>query len=116
MITPERLPKLDILVESGWRRLLSLQNPDGGWGGNTGIKSTIEETALAIDALAGSGNDDAVLRGVDWLIEHTDGGRKFDPAPIGLYFSSLWYHEKLYPVIFVASAMGHLSAEQAASS
>jgi squalene-hopene/tetraprenyl-beta-curcumene cyclase len=111
LITPERLPKLDVLVETGWSRLLSLQNADGGWGGGVGVKSTIEETALAIDALAGSGNNEVISRGVDWLVEHTDGGRRFDPAPIGLYFSSLWYHEKLYPMIFVASALGHLTNE-----
>jgi hypothetical protein len=26
-------------------------------------------------------------------------------APIGLYFSSLWYHERLYPYIFATEAL-----------
>ena len=34
----------------GW--LVSVQNADGGWGGDEGTKSSIEETALAVDALA----------------------------------------------------------------
>jgi squalene-hopene/tetraprenyl-beta-curcumene cyclase len=29
-------------------------------------------------------------------------------APIGLYFASLWYHEKLYPLIFVTDALRRL--------
>ena len=33
--------------------LLSIQNPDGGWGGDQGAPSSIEETALALDALLG---------------------------------------------------------------
>ena len=31
--------------------LYSIQNPDGGWGGDAGAPSTVEETALALDAL-----------------------------------------------------------------
>jgi squalene-hopene/tetraprenyl-beta-curcumene cyclase len=37
----------------GW--LLEAQNPDGGWGGGPGTPSTIEETALAVEALATNG-------------------------------------------------------------
>jgi squalene-hopene/tetraprenyl-beta-curcumene cyclase len=111
MITPERLPKRDVLVEDGCARLLEIQNQDGGWGGDAGVASSIEETALAIDALAGTGNDEAVARGVGWLIARTEGGRKFEPAPIGLYFASLWYHDKLYPMIFIVSAMGHVLSD-----
>jgi squalene-hopene/tetraprenyl-beta-curcumene cyclase len=48
---------------------------------------------------------DAIRRGVEWLIEHTDRGRSFDPSPIGFYFAKLWYFEKLYPVIFTVAAL-----------
>jgi squalene-hopene/tetraprenyl-beta-curcumene cyclase len=116
MITPDRLPKRDVLAEDGSARLLEIQNQDGGWGGDAGVPSSIEETALAIDALAGTDNDEAVARGVDWLIARTEGGRKFEPAPIGLYFASLWYHDKLYPMIFTVSAMAHVVHEQTANS
>jgi squalene-hopene/tetraprenyl-beta-curcumene cyclase len=48
---------------------------------------------------------EAIRRGVEWLIEHTDRGRSFDPSPIGFYFAKLWYFEKLYPVIFTVAAL-----------
>jgi hypothetical protein len=28
-------------------------------------------------------------------------------SPIGFYFAKLWYYEKLYPLIFTVSALGH---------
>jgi squalene-hopene/tetraprenyl-beta-curcumene cyclase len=33
--------------------LLSIQNPDGGWGGDQGAPSSVEETALSLDTLLG---------------------------------------------------------------
>lgn len=79
------------------------QNPDGGFGGAPGLESTIEETALAAEALqpAPAGNIARL-----WLAEKTRIGMHFDPSPIGLYFAKLWYWEQLYPVIFTAAAMG----------
>jgi len=41
------------MINKGIRWLLSVQNEDGGWGGAKSIRSSIEETALAVDALAG---------------------------------------------------------------
>jgi len=89
------------------RWLLGAQNPDGGWGGTTGTTSTIEETALAVNALSrhASRPDPAVLRGASWLIERTDEGQSFTPAPLGLYFARLWYFEELYPLIFTVQAL-----------
>lgn len=37
-------------------------------------------------------------RGISWLAEHTKQARKFEPVPIGFYFTRLWYYEELYPV------------------
>ena len=79
------------------------QNRDGGWGGGPGTPSTIEETSLALQALA-STNDPAIGRGLEWLVAATDEGRKTPPSPIGLYFASLWYYEELYPLIFSTGA------------
>jgi squalene-hopene/tetraprenyl-beta-curcumene cyclase len=93
----------------GW--LGAAQNPDGGWGGAKGAPSSIEETALAIHALlsARSACDAAcVARGVQWLIQATEGGVKTPVAPIGLYFARLWYFEELYPVIFSIGALGRV--------
>jgi squalene-hopene/tetraprenyl-beta-curcumene cyclase len=107
-------------LHRGVEWLLSVQNEDGGWGGAKSVESSIEETALAVDALAGlpgarGGSEQlqlpkktiesAVWGGAGWLVEETDGGKSMTPAPIGLYFAKLWYFEKLYPVIFAVSAL-----------
>ncbi|MBM4030520.1 MAG: squalene--hopene cyclase, partial [Planctomycetes bacterium] len=90
--------------------LLAAQSPDGGWGGAPGVPSSIEETALAVDALCSAKSEirnpkSEIASGVHWLIEHTDCGRSFPPSPIGLYFAKLWYFEKLYPLIFTVGAL-----------
>lgn len=86
--------------------LASAQNADGGFGGGPGIPSTIEETALSVEALAAAGgHPQAVARGCRWLAERTAEGTRFDPSPIGLYFGKLWYREKLYPIIFSIAAL-----------
>ena len=38
-------------------------------------------------------------------MEHSDGGRTFPAAPIGLYFAKLWYDEALYPLLFTVAAL-----------
>ena len=43
-------------------------------------------------------------RGAEQLAEMTSNGTEFPATPIGLYFASLWYSEKLYPVIFSLNA------------
>jgi squalene-hopene/tetraprenyl-beta-curcumene cyclase len=112
------------MLEKAAKWLVSVQNSDGGWGGDKSVASSIEETALAVDALAelllslssvtfGAGQaspssqaiQSAVSRGVSWLIEHTGKGTSVEPSPIGLYFAKLWYFEDLYPVIFTVSAL-----------
>ena len=109
------------------------QRPAGGGGGGEGAPATIEETALAVEALAAQvvavesamrllrpgakqpWPDDvpqpeellsAVARGVVWLVEHTDRGTSFPPSPIGFYFAKLWYWEKLYPLVWTVAALG----------
>jgi squalene-hopene/tetraprenyl-beta-curcumene cyclase len=44
-------------------------------------------------------------RGTAWLLTRSANGTRFDPAPIGLYFARLWYHERLYPVIWTLGAL-----------
>lgn len=44
---------LHSMMQKGTRWLLSAQNQDGGWGAMESAGSTIEETALSVDALAG---------------------------------------------------------------
>ncbi len=106
-ITPGRLPSRDMLIEKGCDWLVSAQNGDGGWGGARGAASTVEETALAVKALGWQEDyRGQVERGLAWLVDRTNGGRDFPASPIGLYFASLWYSEKLYPLIFAVSALG----------
>jgi squalene-hopene/tetraprenyl-beta-curcumene cyclase len=103
---------LDMMTSEPARRgmawLLSVQNADGGWGGTTGVLSSIEETALAVEVLldAGPGADVAVNKGLAWLVEQVEAGGLAHPTPIGFYFAKLWYFEKLYPIIFTVAALG----------
>ncbi|GIW81612.1 MAG: squalene--hopene cyclase [Gemmatales bacterium] len=95
-------------AQRGLDWLLSIQNPDGGWGGDVDICSTPEETALAVEILvdAGEKGREAANRGLHWLIEAVESGEAFQPAPIGFYFAKLWYFELLYPVVYTVSALG----------
>ena len=52
------------------------------------------------------GGQEAVARGVAWLVDAVESGRFRDPSPIGFYFAKLWYFEKLYPLIFIVGALG----------
>ena len=103
------------MLTRGAEWLISARNDDGGWGGDASIASSIEETALAVDALLCVGDTQAAIEsGVAWLIEHTDGGRTFPTAAIGLYFAKLWYYEELYPRIFTISALNRFLAKRTA--
>jgi squalene-hopene/tetraprenyl-beta-curcumene cyclase len=121
------------VAERGLAWLQAAQNADGGWGGGPAVGtaigsgtgepvSSIEETAVAIEALlawpalqrwsvaaAGEPPHPAVMglvKGLDWLVTAVEQDRFRHPSPIGFYFAKLWYHEKLYPIIFTASALG----------
>tara|TARA_R110002049_G_scaffold2750_2_gene21407 strand:+ start:113459 stop:115585 length:2127 start_codon:yes stop_codon:yes gene_type:complete len=140
--------------------LIKNQNPDGGWGGGPSVRkwitrqggdcpdslvSSVEETALALEALTqaigderklsprpgversdghrrdgegesdispetvGGGNDplfEAIICGVEFLLQSVRDGRHHVAWPIGFYFAKLWYHERLYPLIFATTALG----------
>ncbi len=108
------------MLARGAAWLLAAQDADGGWGGAPAVPPSIEETAVAVDALArvaarlapetADRARDAAARGAAWLIRRTAEGARFDPAPIGLYFARLWYSERLYPVIFTVAALGRVRA------
>ena len=95
------------LIQSGLDYLRSAQKPDGSFGGDANAPSSIEETAVAWQALSSTGNParEKVLLGTQWLLAATENGTRFPPAPIGLYFARLWYHEQLYPVIWTLGAL-----------
>lgn len=105
-LCPQEFPGIRTMRAKGLQWLMAAQNRDGGWGGAPGIPASIEETSLALSALAGfSEARDCIAAGFDWLHKTTDGGRKMEPSPIGLYFASLWYEEELYPWVFALTAI-----------
>ena len=95
--------------ERGRNWLASQQNADGGWGAGLGTPSSIEETALALDALCGAAPSEGRMpelgRAADWLAEATKNGTEFAASPIGFYFAKLWYFERLYPLVWTVSAL-----------
>ena len=105
------------ILEEAIRWLEAAQNEDGGWGGGMRTApSSIEETALAVDALlAAVGGNEICSRGLEWLIRETSRGKKFPPSPIGFYFAKLWYYETLYPLIWTVSALTRASGNNGAS-
>jgi squalene-hopene/tetraprenyl-beta-curcumene cyclase len=80
----------------------------------TNLQSSVEETALAVEALLAACPRNAtegvpysaVARGLAWLIDRVEAGQHRQPAPIGFYFAKLWYYERLYPLTFTVAALG----------
>jgi squalene-hopene/tetraprenyl-beta-curcumene cyclase len=69
----------------------------------------VEETALAVEALAGSEHVQAAERGAAWLAARVEDGTWREPSPIGFYFAKLWYYERLYPQVWTAGALGKIA-------
>ena len=113
----------DPVAQRGLGWLAGKVNPDGGWGGGPAVVnisgqptvSTVEETALAVETLARAGLEgqyqEITYRGIGWLQDAVETGRFRQSAPIGFYFAKLWYHERLYPVIFTVAALGQVVSE-----
>ena len=105
----EVLERNGIAAARGVEYLLRSQNADGGWGGAKDVASSLEETALAVAALAPWAktlvNREPFHRGVQYLV--TESARLPQrPVPIGLYFAHLWYSELLYPLVWTLDALG----------
>jgi squalene-hopene/tetraprenyl-beta-curcumene cyclase len=95
------------LIQTGLTYLHTAQKPDGSFGGDKNAPSSIEETAIALQALTHR-SADALIRiqlATQWILSATAHGTRFPTAPIGLYFARLWYHEQLYPVIWTLGAL-----------
>ncbi|MEM9826499.1 MAG: prenyltransferase/squalene oxidase repeat-containing protein, partial [Planctomycetota bacterium] len=113
----------------------ALNNSTNNSKSNHPIVSTIEETALAIEALAhvarlrgghqqifrsksansastGAATTNrlpaAIISGVGFLDRMVELERHRLAWPIGFYFAKLWYHERLYPLLFATRALGEV--------
>ena len=104
-----------------------------GWQTNEHpVHSSVEETALSLEVLADLTRSIAILsksdansaksstnlnhyhltnaqagidNGVRWLVDAVEQDHFSQVSPIGFYFAKLWYHERLYPIIFTVAAL-----------
>jgi len=113
----QALPGGALRVTRAKNALLEMQSKDGAWGEFKSSEPSIEETALALEALAGVTENDldaqaaletARNRGAQWLVEQVESGAWTEPSPIGFYFAKLWYFEKLYPMVATVAALSRL--------
>ena len=138
-IVRAKLPdRLEQAIDRGCGFLLSRQNADGGWGSAEGTayggwlssrhtkplgdteceksttRSSIEETAVALEALVDRGSQglaqEAILKAGEFLCLAVSQGWLEQSSPIGFYFAKLWYYEKLYPHVFSLPALRALAA------
>ncbi len=114
------LPAAATLCEKAAAYLLTAQQPSGAWGGDTLVPPSIEETSVALTALMRHAQQhpspalhDAIHRATHALLTLTAEGTHFPPAPIGLYFASLWYYERLYPIVHAVTALRTAAAHLA---
>ncbi len=77
-----------------------------GYDGSETTKNQLESVVQH----SSPGNDrcgEAIIRGIEFLIQSVHQGRHRISWPIGFYFAKLWYHEELYPLIFATTALGN---------
>ena len=95
-------------IAKGCEALTAMQQPEGGWSGSgaRGLPCSLEETGMAVEALAGTARTGAVDRGTRWLVERVERGEWKVAAPVGFYFAKLWYFERLYPQLATVAGLG----------
>lgn len=121
---------------AGW--LVRAQHVSGGWGPprppldysasfRDGSRSwraseslakwcSVEETAWAVAALLPLAEGDsacaaAVANGLNWLMEAIEMDLHRRPAVVGVWRGRFWYDERLYPLVFAASALSRAIRE-----
>lgn len=90
--------QMEQMIVKAQHFLVAQQNDDGSWGAVKGVEGSIEETAMAVSALVRH-EPSKCLQGLNWLDCQYD-VHGLTPQPIGLYFATLWYHEKMYPLVY----------------
>ena len=101
------------MLSRGVMWLMKAQRNTGAWSGAESGPVSVEESALAITALARAwphldqnpNVGEAISRGAAWLMTRVESGEWKQPSPIGFYFARLWYYERLYPMIFTVGAL-----------
>jgi squalene-hopene/tetraprenyl-beta-curcumene cyclase len=120
------------MAQRAARWLASAQHANGGWGPprapldysgayKDGFRAwrandalvkfcSVEETALATFALlplveSSPSFSRAVSQGLGWLATSVEQDAHRRGAIIGLYFTRLWYHERLLPLVFAEGAL-----------
>ncbi|MDF7824492.1 prenyltransferase/squalene oxidase repeat-containing protein [Pontiellaceae bacterium B12227] len=91
---------LEALVELDEKEFPKVGNLKAGgfqWLENLPLENLCVEELALVAGMSG--------RGMKLLLEKTENGTVFPASPIGLYFASLWYAEKLYPMIFTVEAL-----------
>ena len=91
------------------RWLLANQHASGGWGGGGDTEPTVEETAWALLGLLAAGvpaRDPRLERAVLWLSERQGAAGGWPPSLIGIYFSSLMYHDDHIANGYALQALG----------
>jgi len=100
---------LDEMMAKAIRFLSMAQHHHGGWGADKDLPPSIEETSLALRAMAACGKESLAQRAVECLFEIIpENLDDIKATPIGLYFASLWYYEDMYPLVFACSALKEL--------
>jgi prenyltransferase beta subunit len=103
---------LDAMMAKAIRFLAMTQHHRGGWGGDKDLPPSIEETSLALRAMAACGKESLANRAADCLMEIIpENLDDIKATPIGLYFASLWYYEDMYPLVFACSALKELEKD-----
>jgi squalene-hopene/tetraprenyl-beta-curcumene cyclase len=95
--------EVEKMIQSAQQYLLKQQNTDGSWGGGYETEGSLEETSLAICALTKL-DKDACLKGFEWMQSELNSTGILS-KPIGLYFATLWYDEKMYPLVYYLEAL-----------
>ena len=120
------------------RWLVSAQHSGGGWGpprapldysasdkdgfrawrGNEAMAklASVEETALVVQALLPLAETNhtcarAVANGLTWLAAAVERDAHRQAAVVGFFPPQIWYHERLYPLVFAAGALSQAARQ-----
>ena len=104
------LPAIALMRSRAAQFLLGARRPSGGWGGDPHAPESVEETAVALEALSGCTEGTPMIPSTAARLLELIRSEPH-PAPIGLYFARLWYFERLYPRIFALSALNQAQSQ-----